>query len=508
MSEGVSVAARPVRVRPGAPVGSRRAVVWWLAGLCAAYVLVQCVLVVPGSQLDWDETVYTSQVSGSVPAAFFSAPRARGITFLAAPVAQLTGSVAALRVWMAALSGAGLFAALWVWRVLVPLRVLVVAGGLFCGLWVTVFYGPQVMPNLWSAYGALAAVGCFLRAARDRTDRWALVGVAGGVVVVGLMRPPDAFWLVAGLVGAALGVRRWRRPALVAALAAGLLLGCGEWVIEAYARYGGLAERLHRAGEIQGGLGWNVAVDDQVRALDGRTLCRPCDVPWRHRGTAAWWFALPLLAAGGTLAAARARRAGTAVTVLLTAAFLAASYLFLIDYAAPRFLLPAYALLALPVAECLWWLVGAARGRLRPVVLALVGAGLLGHLAVQYAVLANAVGNNHAMRRSYDAVVADLRRAGVRPPCLLSGPSAVPMAFHAGCASRQTAGPDASITPAGVVAQARSRSVAVLVPPGQLPPDWARAWRPVRLPDASQFSGYRAFVAPPPPPPGGPAGAT
>jgi hypothetical protein len=52
-------------------------------------------------------------------------------------------------------------------------------------------------------------------------------------------------------------------------------------VIEAYAHYGGLSARLRRAGEIQGGPGWHMAVDDQVRALSGRTLCRPCNVPWR-----------------------------------------------------------------------------------------------------------------------------------------------------------------------------------------------------------------------------------
>ena len=34
----------------------------------------------------------------------------------------------------------------------------------------------------------------------------------------------------------------------------------------------------------------------------------------------------------------------------------AAQYLFMINYAAPRFLLPAYALLAVPVADGLAWL--------------------------------------------------------------------------------------------------------------------------------------------------------
>lgn len=46
----------------------------WLASVAAAFALVQLVLVVPGSGLGWDETVYVSQVSRDVPAAFFSAP--------------------------------------------------------------------------------------------------------------------------------------------------------------------------------------------------------------------------------------------------------------------------------------------------------------------------------------------------------------------------------------------------------------------------------------------------
>ncbi|HEY5834586.1 hypothetical protein [Streptomyces sp.] len=529
-----------------------------LAAVCIGFTLAQLVLVVPGTGLGWDETVYTSQVSGFVPAAFFSAPRARGITFLAAPVAGLTSSVLALRIWLALLSGAGLYLALRCWQVpgpagriaayrpatppelrpgarpgsptasratgaatrrrtgcwakfrdrgadpprsagpaLVPAGVLALAGALFATLWITVFYGPQVMPNLWSAYGALAAVGCFLRAGRDRGDRAALAGLAAGVAVVALMRPPDAVWLALPLAGATAVVRRWRRPALFAALAAGLLLGGAEWVIEAYANFGGLSARITRGSEIQGGMGWHVAVDDQIRSLDGRGLCRPCDVPWRHKVTSVWWFALPVLAVGGALVAARVRDRATAVLPLLVAGFLAYPYLFTIDYAAPRFLLPAYALLALPVAECLWWLVSGPAGRPRPVLAAVVAVALCGHLAVQYGVLANIVGNNHALSTEYGAVAARLHGAGVRPPCLVSGDRAVPIAFYAGCASRQTSGPDSSITPAGVLAAARVQPVAVIVPPHQRPPSYARAWRPLRLPDGASVQGYRAYLPPP-----------
>ncbi|MBM9508643.1 hypothetical protein ITX44_29640 [Streptomyces sp. KK5PA1] len=473
----------------------------------AGYVLLQLLLVVPGTGLAWDETVYTSQVSGSVPAAFFSAPRARGITFLAAPVAQLTTSMTALRVWMALLSGAGLFLALWVWRALVPVRVLALAGALFATLWVTVFYGPQVMPNLWSAYGALAAAGCFLRAARDPTDRGALSGLAAGVAVTGLMRPPDAVWLVLPLAGAALLVPALRRgPWPLVAMGAGLVLGCGEWVAEAYVHYGGLAERLRTAGRIQGGMGWNVAVGDQIRALDGRALCRPCDVPWRHKVTALWWFALPPLAVGGAMVAARAGRRAAAWLPLTTGVSLAVPYLFLVDYAAPRFLLPAYALLALPVAEALHALltppatsaVTASNRKVRTLVPALVAAALCAHLAVQLRVAAGDVRTNRAMRATFSGAAQQLRGAGVRPPCVVSGTSSVPVAFYAGCASHEISGPDTSSTPAGVVAAARRGPVAFLVPPHLPPPAFVRTWTPLALHVPGVLSGYRAYVAPPP----------
>ena len=470
----------------------------WTALVCLAFVAVQLALAVPGSKLGWDETVYTSQVSGQVPAAFFSAPRARGVSFLVAPVAEFTSSTLALRVYLAVLSGAGLYLALRVWRDLLPVRVRALAGALFAGLWITVFYGPQVMPNVWSALAALAAVGCFLRAWRDRTDRAALAGLAAAVAVAGLMRPPDAAWLVLPLAAAALAVRGRRAPVVFAALAAGVLLGCAEWVIEAYVRYGGLAARLHRSSAIEGGIGLHLAVDDQLRSLNGRSLCRPCDIPWHHQSTSVWFLLLPVMVAGGAAVVPRARRAATWLA-LLAALSMAVPYLFTISYAAPRFLLPAYALLAIPVAELLWWLVTRADGRLRPGATAMVAAALAVHLGIQGSVLLTATGNNRKTGRAYDTLAAGLHAGGVRPPCVLSGDSAVPLAYYAGCASRQRGGPDGSITLAGLRAAARNRPVAVLVALGSHPPAFTAGWRSLALPGPAgptDPTTLRAYLAP------------
>ncbi|MFI9202339.1 hypothetical protein [Streptomyces sp. NPDC053048] len=475
---------------PGAPA------LPWLAAVAAGYTLAQLVLVVPGAGLGWDETVYLSQVGSRAPAAFFSAPRARGITFLIAPVAAVTTSTTALRIWLSLLSGGGLFLSLWVWRRLLPVRVLVAAGVLFGGLWVTVFYGPQAMPNLWVAFGALCATGCFLRAARDRTDRHALAALPCAVAVTALMRPGDALALVVPLALAALCVRRWRRPALLLVLAAGAALGAAEWVIEAYVRYGGLAARLDRASEIQGGMGAHLALDDHVRALEGRTLCRPCDVPWRHPVTAVWWFAIPLLTAGGVLWAVRHRRVAVTVLPALVGLSLAVPYQF-VDYAAPRFLLPAYALLALPVAVCLLGAVTTGRRARRPYVAGVLALALLGHFAVQYMVLDRVVARSGATHAALDRVVAELRRQGVRPPCVVVGTEAVRLAYRAGCASRQTSGHDGSITPPELLETARRQPVAVVTDGGRAAPSYARGWRAEPLPRLPGTSGdCRVFLSP------------
>ncbi|MFE7156796.1 hypothetical protein [Streptomyces sp. NPDC057636] len=465
-----------------------------LAAVSAAFTLIHLALIAPGLGLGWDESVYVSQVSPQAPAAFFSAPRARGITYLVAPLTALTTSITALRLYLAVLAGCGLFLALWAWRRLMPAPVLGAAGGLFAGLWITMFYASQAMPNLWVAYGALAAVGCFLRAARDPGDRWAVAGLAAGVAFAALMRPTDAVWLALPLAVASV-VRARQRGLLLVALAAGLTAGCAEWIVEAYVSYRGLAARLDRASEIQGRLGWYFSVDDHVRALDGRTLCRPCDVPWSYPAAALWFLALTLLVAAGVRAAVRDGRHRTEL-VLATAvgAALAAPYLFTVGYAAPRFLLPAYALLALPVAH---GLVRACRPRPRGrrIVVGLVAVALIAHLAIQYKLVDSTADRVRRDTAELGHVAAELRSLGVRPPCVVSGVESIRVAFRAGCASRQPSGPNRSITPGELVEAALHQPVAILVADGDRPPSYARMWPAHPLPDLGNRTGLRAYVS-------------
>ncbi|MFC8124196.1 hypothetical protein [Streptomyces sp. NPDC057302] len=464
----------------------------WSAVVAVAFTVAQLVLVRPGMGLGWDEAVYVSQVSGHAPAAFFSAPRSRGISLLAAPIASWSSSTELLRVYLALLSGLGLFLALRAWRGLFPVRVIAFAGALFATLWVTVFYGPEVMPNYWVAIGALAGVGCFLRVGADRRDRAALWGVGASAALMAWMRPTDAVWVVLPLFLALVCVRRWRRPRLVAALAAGLGSGALAWVAEAYVSFGGLGARLADASRIQGGLGWNIAVLDQLRGLRGQTLCRPCTGAVPPPELIAWWFALPLLAALGLVVAVRARRTACTLLPLACATTAGIPYLFMIGYAAPRFLLPFYALLAIPVADALVHLVTAPRRAWRPVAATLVALALAGHVAVQYAVLDDAVGRSTAGRENWAATASELNRLGVRPPCVVTGIEAQPVAFYAGCSSAQTQGHNANSTRADLLRTARRTPTASLATAQDGPPEYARDW------PAHRFGDLRIHVAPAP----------
>jgi len=472
-----SAAARPASVGRGV----RRAVwaarppgpdsCWWLVAVGVAFTAAELLFVSPRMGLSWDEAVYVSQVSGHAPAAWFDPARARGVPLLVAPVAALTSSVTALRVYLSVACGLGLTVALWTWRRLRPAWVLALAGVLFGGLWVAQYYGPQAMPDMWSALGGLAAVGCFLRGEKAAPASWgswgSWVGLGASVAFVTLVRPGDAAYLAVPLVVAAIVVwRSWLRAAVVVG---GLVAGGAEWVVEAYARFGGIASRLHEAGAEQGGFGLHFALPDELRALNGPTLCRPCTVGVRYPELDLWWFLLPVLVGLAVLAARRT--GGPALSSVLLPAVcglcVAAQYLFMINYAAPRFLLPAYALLAVPAADGLAFLITGLGRELRPAMTAAVTCFLVVQLLGQHLVLDHETGGTITFHDDYTRIATALAADGVRPPCLIQGVQYIPIAFYAGCASAGTAAP--------------GDHVALLIQTGRRPPSYARYWRVYRI---------------------------
>jgi hypothetical protein len=363
------------------------------------------------------------------------------------------------------------------------------------GLWVALYYGPQAMPDEWVAFSGLAGVGLFVQAATSGRQTsgqpsavaWGqLLGVAGCMAIAALVRPGDAVFLAAALVIAALAVPGWRQWRLLVAVVAGFAAGSVEWVVEAYLRFGSPLARLHAAGAEQGGFGLHFALWDEFRALNGPTLCRPCTVGLRYPAISIWWLALPVIVVLGVLVARRKGAMASSVLAAACALAVAFQYLCLINYAAPRFLLPSYALLAIPVADALWGLVTGVRSDLRPGVITLVGVVLVVQVFVQYTVLAHQVNEKIGYFGDYTRIAADLHRLGLRQPCLIKGGQYIPIAYYAGCASA----PLATSVPAGV-------RIAVLESPGVKPPGYAQDWPVHTLPGVrSKQLKFVAYVSP------------
>jgi hypothetical protein len=465
----------------------------WLVIVAAAVTAIG-ITVSRHSALSFDETVYLSQTNPRVPALFFSAPRSRGVPLVVAPLVWATSSAVALRVYLAVVAGVGVVAAYWPWlrlarsRWSVPLAALI-----FTGLWVVLYYSNRAMPNMYVAFGSVAAVGWTLRYVADRSRR-ALVGMAAGLAVVALARPGDAFWLAVPLFVAVLAMRSLRRPAPAGAMVTGLVAGVAPWVIEAFVRFGGPLERLRQASHIEGGMGWRpVGLTMELHAVNGPALCRPCTPGIGNVSMSLWWLAIPAIVAGGLLVAARAGHFARAALPAACGASIAVPYALMVGYAAPRFLIPAYALFAIPAAELPIALVRAVPPRLRPVAAGGVGCLLAVQLAGQLLVLERrAVGPSRTS--GYAAVAARLRGLGIRPPCVINGQAAFPVAYYAGCSAVQTSGRYNGAVPVSrFLARARSEPTAI-VTQGRQPPAYAGGWRPHRLTPGDH--GWFAYLPP------------
>ncbi|MDI3385824.1 hypothetical protein QIS99_06275 [Streptomyces sp. B-S-A8] len=453
-----------------------------LLAVCAAFVVLPALLVPLSLPLGWDEIVYAGRFASyaqglDVP---FEAPRTRGVPVLMAPVALWSDDVVLLRAWLGLLAGVALYAGYVPWLRVLRARPSVVplAAAGYASLWFTLFYAGSAMPNHYTAMGATAGVGWFLRHpgtwARRGEPLRASAGLACGLGLATLTRPNDAAWIAAPLVLAALAHRPWRRAAPLAALTAGVLAGGVPWLVESELRFGGVRERLALATDQQGGVRLQFNLPAVLNALDGPLLCRPCAPAAPNLPTALWWYALPVLVAAGVWLVLRGPDRGApdraapnpgdpdrggpdrggpdalpvaaVVLPVLVAGSASVTYLFLLDYSAARFLLTPYALLALPAALAVRALWGAARRHGR-VAVGLLGLVLAGQLAVQLAVAHGHADIQAEARADWHRITAVLREAGVGRGCVLDGNSMViPVAYTAGCfpaAQRPGRPPDA-----------------------------------------------------------------
>ncbi|MCG5218338.1 hypothetical protein [Streptosporangium sp. KLBMP 9127] len=482
-------------------MGSSKSLRSWLSAdpgrtllilVAVCYGIVQLVGVTSRMGLGWDEVVYVSQVDPRGPATEFIAPRARGITLIVAPIVLLTSSTDALRIYLSLLSAVALYASFGTWLRVRPGALAPIAALLFASLWLSLFYGNAAMPNMWVAFGAVAAVGFFLRCMRPESGRGPVIGLAVSVAAVALLRPPDSVWLVLPLA-VALAKPGWRRAGVGGALVVGLVAGWADWIIEAFVRFGGPAARWRAAGAANE-TGLHVSLYEHARALNGPLLCRPpvhcgpVELPWLL-----WWGAIPVLVLLGLYAAGRRERLAECVLPAVAGLSLAVPYIFLVGYAAPRFLLPTYALLAFPIAHSALWLLEGPRLRAaRRAGAGLVAAGFLAQFVLQGLTLEKLVSLRLSTRQADVEAAGALTAFAVHRPCLVYGERAVMIAYRAGCESHTVLHwPQDSEVPAPVLGAQHAGKRVVAVDKGRsIPAPFLQTWERRRLPEVRPGTWY------------------
>ena len=454
----------------------------------AAYLVAQLLLFSPKRAPSWDEAIYLSQVTPGVHPIAFAPSRARGVTFLVAPVAVAGGSVATVRLFLAVASSVAIVASFLVW---VPALGLAAPGAafLFGSTWLGLFYGSEVMPNLWAAILAVAATGALVR----RLEGGAGWGTAGAAALLGLMalvRPADA--LVLG-VALALYILLFRRSSIgvLVPLSAGLAIGWALWLIEMSVRIGGPVRAMREAAALGHltTLGIGARVLQNLALTNGPTI-GPESSPHVPLAGALWWGMTVGLAVVAVVRTRGTRMSGPVLCAVLAGSALAAEYLVLVSGLAPRFLLPAYALLSLPAAVGLVSLMTGGTARR---IAGAAAVAVLAGLTVWQVGTARSIGTNAAAARGSVAAVGDeVYRLAAGRPCVVASAAGFPqVAFSSGCAGRGLAGTDAASLAAlrGSVPGRDGLFVVLAMPPPAGSPLGS-------MPAASELDGWFVFELP------------
>jgi hypothetical protein len=354
-SRRVTLHRAPTRRGPGGPatasadhdgVASRHRVGRALLAIGVVYAVAQLLLIGVGQAWRWDEAIYLSQVNPRVPATFFEAHRARGITVVALPAAVIGAPLELARAYVIAVSSTAFVLAFRPWVRAIGWPAVAAAAAAASG-WVFVYFGPELYPNLLAAYAALGTTGSLYLWTREGR-RIHLVAVVIGVAVVAALRPSESVFLAAGLTPWILwqaGRARWRG---IGALLVGGFLGWLPWLIEAIVRFGGPFDRLRDgAGSSIAGQSRNSLIQ-YLNLTEGPVQQVVADPMLTVRSLA---FLL-LLATLGVLGVAQrgdrpARHAALLGAVVGTALLL--PYLTLNTGVNVRYLAPALALYAVPI---------------------------------------------------------------------------------------------------------------------------------------------------------------
>jgi hypothetical protein len=445
----------------------------WLLIVGLAYAAFQLSAFALDRAPSWDEAIYLSQVAPGADAYHFTASRARGITFLVAPLAA--GSLPVIRVGLALLASAALVGAFAPWIRTVDLAA--PAGAAFLvSTWTALFYGSEVMPNLWVGLAGLAALGFATRDPAGRRTRRDDVAAATLLAAAALVRPFDAV-LLAGpvVVGALLVGRRSVRTAGLLALGVGA--GCLPWLVEMGIRYGSVGAALAQAVAVA-----HVSVPDPwsriaqyLATADGPTIG-----PVIHSGVSgSGLIAMVAPAAASAVAVFDARREGRPgplVASLGAGALAAVAYVGFVAGVAPRFLIPATALVSIPVGRglvVLWRRSGPAALRATLVL-------VLAAWAVWQASVAVRLESSAARQRGgVQAIGLRIRSlAGGRACVVASVVGAPQVGYAAGCRGRPIVDPGSVDLVLDEEADRGVKRVFVVVagPPGPAPPGTSGRW--------------------------------
>lgn len=385
----------------------------------------------------WDEAIYLSQVVPGGDALRFVPSRARGITLLAIPVLQLGGPLTILRTFLAVVSAAALTGAFRMWASVIGTGA-VAAAVLFAGAWPTLFYGSELMPNLWVALIAVAATAVLARRLARGEGRSDELLAGGLVAVAALFRPLDAVVLTAALVVVPLVLRRatW---SWVGFLVLGLAAGWLPWVVEMTARFGSPGQAFAAAARLGHTAQWSPVENARqyVALSDGPSIGPVAHPEVPIAGL--WIVGLLGLVVIGFRAASRRGFAPALVVPTVAGLALATEYVVFTDAQAPRFLLPAFALFAIPAGLGLSSILGGLRrpepGRSSDVVVAVVVSVLVGvWLIAQIAIAAGVEEGVTTQRASAARAGRQIRALAARQPCFVSSESSFPIVgYTAGC---------------------------------------------------------------------------
>jgi hypothetical protein len=383
-----------------------------------ASLLVQLTVFSLDRPPSWDEAIYLSQVAPGAERLPFVPSRARGITFLAAPILQLGGSLAQLRLFLAIVSAAALIAAFRTWVPVIGFGA-VAAAVLFAGAWPTLFYGSELMPNLLVALIAVAATAVLARRLADGEGRFGELVAGGLVALAALIRPLDAVVLTAALILLPLAVRR-ATVSWAVLLVLGLAAGWAPWLVEMTARFGSLREAFAAAARLGHTGHWSLFENArQYVALSDGPSIGPVANPDIPVTGLLWLIGMAILVALAIRAASRGNVLPSLAVPTTAGIALAGEYIVFTDAQAPRFLLPALALLTIPAGFGLVSIVARIGDRERSEPVRIVAGAVTAIIVIAWAVIQLQIATR--VEASVTGQRASAERAGLRVRRLSAG---------------------------------------------------------------------------------------